>query len=376
MNNENRKSVNITDQAPPLKRNAGTDRTRKSQNQSPAIERPLRIGIVGMGKMGRIRADVVNARPDLHLCAICDIDTNIAKEYPSVEFFNDYNEIIADDLDAVIVCVFNSIAPEIIIKALDNGKHVFCEKPPGCCVADIERIIEAERRNKTRKLKFGFNHRYHYAVLEAKSMVDSGRYGKIIWMRGTYGKCGGIQFENSWRNDEEIAGGGILLDQGIHMLDLFRFMAGDFTGVQSLVTTSFWNIPVEDNAFAILNNSQGQVALLHSSATQWKHRFSLEICLEEGYINLNGILSSTRSYGDESLTFARKQFEDETFAFGRPREETIFFDRDDSWSLEIEDFARVIKEQQPVSSGNSHDALRAMQLIENIYSKGSQRQNI
>jgi predicted dehydrogenase len=376
MNNENRQSANVTDQAPPLKRNAGTERPRAAHNQPSVIERPLRVGIVGMGKMGRIRADVVNARPDLRLCAICDIDTNIEKEYSSVDFSIDYNEILTGDLDAVIVCVFNSIAPEIIIKALDNGKHVFCEKPPGCCVADIERIIEAERRNKTRKLKFGFNHRCHYAVLEAKSMVDSGRFGKILWMRGTYGKCGGIQFENSWRNDEEIAGGGILLDQGIHMLDLFRFLAGDFTEVQSLVTTSFWNIPVEDNAFAILHNPQGQVALLHSSATQWKHRFSLEICLEEGYINLNGILSSTRSYGDESLTFARKQFENETFAFGRPREETIFFDRDDSWSLEIADFVRVIKEQRPVSSGNSHDALRVMQLIENIYSKGSRRQKI
>lgn len=370
MNNENRLPVNKIDQASALKHDTGIMQSSLIDDKTLATERPLCIGIVGMGKMGRIRAEIVKTRSDMLLSTICDIDTNIEKEYPSVEFTNDYNKILLSNLDAVIVSVYNSIAPEIVINALDNGKHVFCEKPPGCCVADIERIIEAERRNKTRKLKFGFNHRYHYAVIEAKSMVDSDRFGKILWMRGTYGKCGGIQFENSWRNDDRIAGGGILLDQGIHILDLFRFMAGDFTEVQSLITTSFWNIPVEDNAFAILNNSQGQVALLHSSATQWKHRFSLEICLEEGYINLNGILSSTRSYGDESLTFARKQFEDETFAFGRPREETIFFDRDDSWSLEIADFVRVIKEQQSVTSGNSHDALRVMQLIDSIYSKG------
>ncbi len=365
MNSENRLPLNKKDQVFSPKQDSDIIYDKRS-----AAERALRVGIIGMGKMGRIRAEIVKTRPDMSLCAICDIDTSIENAYPSIEFTNDYNKVISRDLDAIIVSVYNNIAPEIIVKSLDNGKHVFCEKPPGCCVADIERIIEAEKRNNTRKLKFGFNHRYHYAVLEAKSMVDSGLFGKILWMRGTYGKCGGIKFENSWRNNSKMAGGGILLDQGIHMLDLFRYMAGDFTEVQSLTTTSFWNIPGEDNAFAILNNSDGQVALLHSSATQWKHRFSLEISLEEGYINLNGILSSTRSYGDESLTFARKQFEDETFAFGRPREETIFFDRDDSWSLEIAEFSKLIREKQPVHSGNSFDALRVMQLIDSIYSKG------
>jgi 1,5-anhydro-D-fructose reductase (1,5-anhydro-D-mannitol-forming) len=234
----------------------------------------------------------------------------------------------------------------------------------------VERIIEAEKRNPGLKLKLGFNHRYHYAVMEAKSIIESRRFGEVLWLRGVYGKCGGIQFENSWRNDADIAGGGILLDQGIHMVDLFRFMTGDFTGVQSLVTTSFWKIPFEDNAFAILHNGKGQVELLHSSATQWKHRFSMEIGLEGGYINLNRILSSTRSYGEESLTFARKQFEDESFAFGKPREETIFFDRDDPWALEVDDFSKAIRDDTPVTSGNSHDALRVMQLIDQIYRRG------
>jgi predicted dehydrogenase len=206
--------------------------------------------------------------------------------------------------------------------------------------------------------------------MEARSMVEGGRFGKILWMRGVYGKCGGIQFENEWRNQSEIAGGGILLDQGIHMLDLCRFFLGDFSDVQSLITTAFWKIPVEDNAFAILRNDDGQVVLLHSSATQWKHRFALEICLEGGYINLNGILSSTRSYGDETVTFAKKQFEDETFAFGKPREETIFFGQDDSWSLEVDDFARTLRENRPVTSGNSEDALKVMQLIDEIYRRG------
>ena len=224
-----------------------------------------------------------------------------------------------------------------------------------------------------RKLKFGFNHRYHGSVMEAKQIVDSGRYGRVLWLRGVYGKCGGIQFENEWRNDRNIAGGGILLDQGIHMLDLCRFFCGDFDQVKSLVTTSFWKIPFEDNAFAILSNDSGQVAMVHSSATQWKHEFSLEICMEDGYVHLQGILSSTRSYGDERLTFARKQLEDTTRAFGRPREETIIFDTDDSWTLEVADFAEAIRQDRPITSGNSHDALRVMELIETVYGNGVSR---
>jgi len=350
-----------------------TEISRPTAPRVNAIRRaanPLKVGIVGLGKVGMTRSRLIQEHPDLTLQAVCDVDPGRASFFPGLRFYTDFQELVRDDLDAVFVCAYNNVAPRAVIQALNSGKHVFCEKPPGRCVEDVERIIEAERANPKLKLKFGFNHRYHYAIMEAKSMVDSGRFGKVLWIRGVYGKCGGIQFENSWRNDSEIAGGGILLDQGIHMLDLFRYFCGEFSEVQSVVTTSFWDIPVEDNAFAILRNQHNQVAMIHSSATQWKHRFVLEICLQGGYINVNGLLTSTRSYGDESLTFARRQFEDKSFAFGRPREETIFFDRDDSWALEIADFVEATREQRPIESGNSTDALRVMQLIERIYREG------
>ena len=342
----------------------------QAKKVSQRTANPLEVGIVGLGKMGMIRFHCAQAHPDLQVRAVCDTDAERAGEFPEFRFYTDFHELIQDDLDVVFVCAFNNVAPEAVIQALDRGRHVFCEKPPGRSVEDVERVMEAERSSPGLKLKYGFNHRYHYAIMEAKSMVESGRFGEILWMRGVYGKCGGIEFENSWRNDSQIAGGGILLDQGIHIVDLFRHFCGEFDDVQSLVTTSFWDIPVEDNAFAILRNPRNQIALLHSSATQWKHRFSLEICLQGGYININGILSSTRSYGEESLTFAQRQFEDESFAFGKPREETVFFDRDDSWALEINEFVTAIREGVPVQSGDSHDALKVMKLIEQIYTQG------
>jgi len=314
----------------------------------------------------------LRAKPsDLELVDTCDVDPSRAEEFPDTKFHTDYRDLIRQDLDILIVCAYNNVAPNVVVAGLHNGMHVFCEKPPGRCVGDVQRMIAAEKANPTLKLKFGFNHRYHHSIMEARRMVDSGQFGKVLWLRGVYGKCGGIQFENEWRNDRNIAGGGILLDQGIHMLDLCRCFCGDFNEIKSLVTTSFWKTPLEDNAFVIMANEAGQVAQVHSSATQWQHRFGLEICMEDGYISLQGILSSTRSYGDETLTFARKQFEDTSRAFGRPREETIYFDTDESWSLEIDDFVDAIKADRPVTCGNSEDSLRVMQLIEEIYGSGA-----
>jgi len=333
---------------------------------STEVDTSIRVGIIGMGKMGAIRAREVQASSDLKLCAVADIRSEALEPYDIVGF-TEPSRLVDEDLDAVFVCAYNHSAPDIVINSLDRGFHVFCEKPPGRSVSDVERIMEAAERNSNCKIKFGFNHRYHYSVMEAKRMIESGSFGKLLWLRGVYGKAGGVEFENDWRSDRTKAGGGILLDQGIHMLDLFRYFAGDFCEVKSMVTTSYWNIPVEDNAFALLRTQAGQIATIHSSSTQWKHRFSLEIALDDGYINLNGIMSSTRSYGDETLTFARKQFEDTTFAFGKPREEMVYFDRDDSWRLEVEEFALAIKEDKAIENGTVEDALSIMKLIEEIY---------
>jgi predicted dehydrogenase len=262
------------------------------------------------------------------------------------------------------------VTPDVVIAALESGRHVFCEKPPGRGVADIERIREVHARRPGLVLKFGFNHRYHAGVQEAHRIVRSGRLGHVMWMRGVYGKSGGAGFESQWRSSRASAGGGILLDQGIHMLDLFRHFAGDFNEVRSMVGNAFWNVDVEDNAFALLRTGAGVVAMLHSSSTQWRHRFSLEVYLTGGYVSVNGILSSTRTYGDETVTVARRDFSRDE---GRPVEETIYFDEDPSWELEVRDFVRNVRLGRPVEHGTSEDALRAMELVESIYAADPSR---
>ena len=140
-------------------------------------------------------------------------------------------------------------------------------------------------------------------------MIDSGKFGNILWMRGRYGKSVPANFYNDWRSQKKLSGGGIFLDQGIHMLDLFMHFVGKFNEVKSMISNLYWDGDIEDNVFALFKNEKGQVASLHSTMTQWRHTFSLEIFLEKGYIVLNGLKTSSNSYGEEKLTLALNRTE-------------------------------------------------------------------
>ena len=327
----------------------------------------LECGIIGYGYMGEIRRRIIEGHPDLSLGWICDPDIDKIPSQPDIQITTEANQVIDSDVDLVFICTPNNLIPDLTIKCLDLKKHVFCEKPPGRTVNDVRRMQEAEKRNPSGKLMFGFNHRYHPGIMKAKAIVDSGRLGKILTLRGLYGKSGGKSFPDSWRNDVSISGGGILLDQGIHMLDLFNFFLGGFTSVKSFISNAHWGFDVEDNAVVILQTGNDQLAMLHSSATFWKHMFQLTLILEKGYLTVEGLLSKTGSYGRETLTIGRRQFEDEAEAIGNPSEEIVYFDRDLSWDLEVEKFVESIRNNTPIVESTSADALNVMELISNCY---------
>lgn len=329
----------------------------------------LKAGIVGYGYMGKIRKKIVEENPKLELSGICDTDKSLILSDYSVkcDVYDSYQELLQSDVDVIFVCTPNSFSPEIVVNSLKAGKHVFCEKPPGRNLNDIKAMIDAERKTPSLKLMFGFNHRYHPGIQEAKIIAQSERFGKILLLKGTYGKSGGKNYLQSWRNMKEVSGGGILLDQGIHMLDLFRFFCGDYDEIKGFLAKMYWDTDVEDNAFALLRNKYGQMATLHSSATLWKHSFKLEIFLEDAYMIVSGLLSKTGSYGRETLTIGRRQFEDESFALGNPREEVIYFDQDLSWSIEVDKFADYIIQDEKVDNSSSYDALKVMELIDQMY---------
>jgi predicted dehydrogenase len=231
-------------------------------------------------------------------------------------------------------------------------------------VDEIKKVIEVEKQNPKLKLKYGFNHRYHDSIREALKIVQSGQLGNIINVRGIYGKSRVIPFSGGWRSKRELAGGGILLDQGIHMLDLMRLFCGEFVDVKSYVSNSFWKHDVEDNAYAMMKDEKGRIAMITSSATQWQHKFNLELFLTEGYIELFGILSGSKSYGEERIVYGKRDEESDN---GQMESTTIKFLQDNSWRDEIFEFAEAIINDKQVISGTSNDALQTMKLVYTIY---------
>ena len=325
----------------------------------------LRVGIAGYGVVGSRRRMYIDLHPGLKTVAVCDIKLDGVGQFADgVHYFKTYKQLLEVPLDILFVCLPNYLAAEVTIAGLKQGLHVFCEKPPGKDVNDILHVMEVEKQHPDLKLKYGFNHRYHDSVRNALDIIRSKELGEVIYLRGVYGKSKIIPFSGGWRAQRKYAGGGILLDQGIHMLDLMMLFCGDFQEVKSFVSNDYWNHDVEDNVFALLKDSKGRIAELHSSATQWEHRFSLDIGLTDGLIELQGILSGSKSYGEESLVLAKKDEDSDT---GTSRRDVIKYLNDNSWRDEINEFADVILEGKDVINGTSKDALETMKMVYRIY---------
>jgi predicted dehydrogenase len=325
----------------------------------------LKVGIAGYGIVGKRRHQFIDAHGSLMVTAVCD---QLYKEKYVDEHgltcYTNYKELLQEDLDILFVCMPNNMASEVTIAGLEKGLHIFCEKPPGKTVEDIIEVIKVEQKHPELKLKYGFNHRYHDSVTEALRLIKSGTLGEVINVRGIYGKSRIIPFSGGWRSKRELAGGGILLDQGIHMLDLMRLFCGEFVEVKSFVSNNYWKHEVEDNAFAIMKDAQGRIAMLNSSATQWQHKFNLDISLTNGYIELHGILSGSKSYGEERIVYGNREEESDN---GQMHSNSIKFLADNSWKNEIDEFAEAVIKNKPIEFGTSNDALETMKLVYSIY---------
>lgn len=326
----------------------------------------LKVGIAGFGVVGKRRKEYLDLHPTVEVVAVCDQNNKSMEHLGSnVKCFSNITELLAQPLDILFVCLTNDVAAQGCIDALNQGLHVFCEKPPGRNVSDILKVRSVEENYPNLKLMYGFNHRFHDSVQEALEIIKSGELGNVLNAKGVYGKAKMTTFDQSdWRTNRSIAGGGILLDQGIHMVDLLRYLCGEFTEVKSFISNDFWGFDVEDNAYALLRANNGIIGMLHSSATQWRHRFNLDINLERGSLILGGILSGTKSYGAETLT---KVFADPDNDSGDPKQILINYNNDPSWKKEIDTFIDCIVKDKPILEGNSEDSLKTMKLVYTIY---------
>jgi predicted dehydrogenase len=324
----------------------------------------FRVGIAGYGVVGKRRQQYIDLHPNLKTVAVCDRNFKSEGTFANgIRHYCTYQELLKENLDVIFVCMTNDIAAEATMAGLNRGLHVFCEKPPGRNIADILNVTQTHNKVPKLKLKYGFNHRYHDSVRDALRIVQSGELGKLINLKGIYGKSQIINFDSDWRTQRSIAGGGILLDQGIHMVDLLRLFAGEFEEIHSVISNAYWKHDVEDNAYALMKTKSGVVAILHSSATQWRHRFQLDMSLTKGAITLSGILSGSKSYGAETISVAYRAENDQ----GDPIEKTTRYNTDNSWRDEINEFAHAILADEPILNGSGAEALRTMELVYRIY---------
>ena len=333
----------------------------------------MKVLILGYGYMGQIRHRVLRENLNVSDIKIYDpgLDGGLSRQQET--FLSTDQPIPWEKFDAVFVCTPNHVTAQLAIDALKHCRNVFCEKPPGRNWEDFSKIQKVAQAIPEHKIVFGFNHRLHPSILAAKSLVGGGGMGRILYMKGTYGKSGGRHYRESWRNNKEKSGGGILLDQGIHMLDIFNTFLGRLKVKDAVLKDSFWKCGVEDNAFVLFESKEGVPAFLHSSATLWKHQFGFEIGCENGYLLVKGFLSKSGSYGREQLVIGKRQFEDEAFALGNPREEIVHFDKDESWEKEVDEFIQCVKEDRAPNHGTLKQAEQVMKIIQTVYERDEKK---
>lgn len=322
----------------------------------------MKVAIIGCGLIGERRARALG--PEHDLVAVADINEKRAQLVASLggretRVVPRWQEAIADKaVEVAFLSTTNDLLTPMALFALEQGKHVLMEKPGARSSRELEALVQASARSKKR-VKVGFNHRYHPAFRKTREIIDKENVGEIMYIRGRYGHGGRVGYEKEWRAKKEISGGGELIDQGVHLIDLSRWFLGDFEIIQGCAPTYFWNMDVEDNGFLSLRTVRNQMAWLHVSCTEWKNMFSFEIYCKRAKLQIDGLGGS---YGVERLSYYRM------LPQMGPPETTIweYPGADQSWELEWKDFVRAIREGGGLN-GDLNDAFKALQIVDRIY---------
>lgn len=323
------------------------------------------VAIVGCGSIGRRRAAALAGG---RLVRCYDVDAGRAEDLAGAHratAARSLEEAVSDSsVEVVVVATTNDALAAAAIAALAAGKHVLIEKPAARTRAEIDAIAAAAAA-ANRLVRVGFNHRFHPALLAARALVDAGDLGPLMMVRGRYGHGGRLGYDREWRADPARAGGGELIDQGVHLIDLARWFLGPFTGVSGHASTLYWDMPVDDNAFLTLRTAGGQTAFLHVSCTEWKNLFSFEIYGRAGKLAIDGLGGS---YGLERIAVYRMLPE-----MGPPDTTITEFPRgDQSWSLEMARFLEDIRLGRTPDAGLPA-AAAALEVVDAIYQRSGDR---
>lgn len=327
-----------------------------------SAQTPLGVGIVGCGLIGQKRANALGQGGRVVACADVNLPraASLAAKTNAKALAN-WQELVAlPEVEMVIVATLHDRLAEIALGAIEAGKHVLVEKPAARTAEELRPLIAAAARTGV-KVHVGFNHRYHRSLRKAKAIVDAGELGELMFLRARYGHGGRVGYEKEWRADPKMSGGGELIDQGPHVIDLSRWFLGEFATVEGFAHTYFWDMPVDDNGFLMLRTARQRMAFLHVSCTEWKNTFSMEIYGKHGKLELSGLGGS---YGVERITHYKMSPEmgpPETLAWEYPM-------ADDSWQVELAEFYEDIRLDRQPAAGLP-DAVAALDIIQRIYTQ-------
>lgn len=305
----------------------------------------MNVAIIGCGLIGWKRA--LSMPPSINILTVCDTNIAEAKKLSkkiNASFTDDYNIIIDDnDIDIVIISTPNYLIKEIALKALNSGKHVLSEKPLGKNVAESKELTEcAIRKNKI--LYTGFNHRFHPSILKAKELIDKRMIGDILHIHGHYGHGGRPGMENEWRMNPKLSGGGELLDQGVHLIDLALLFKGAPNKVFGSVGQLAWKSKVEDSASFMLLYDNDINFLFSVGWLYWKNKFEFHIYGSDGFLTINGLGGS---YGKEELILGIRNMKG-----GIPKiKKFTFSESDNSWQKEWFFFTELINQETSTDNG-------------------------
>jgi predicted dehydrogenase len=332
---------------------------------SKVVPPQLLFAIIGCGVIGRKRASALGQIPGLALGYACDLDAahaaDLARLAPGCKSTTDLNTVLADPgVHAVIVSTLNASLAPITLAAVRAGKHVLVEKPGALHSSQLREIRDNAAQSGVR-VRLGCNHRFHPALQKARELIDTGALGPLMFLRARYGHGGRKGYDREWRADPKLSGGGELIDQGVHLIDLAGWFLGDFATIEGHAATYFWDMKVDDNAFLSLRTPTGQTAWLHVSCTEWKNLFSFEIYGRNAKLAIDGLGGS---YGVERLTYYKMPPQ-----MGPP--ETTFWEypgNDDSWGSETRAFIDDIRlGREPVPG--LREGIRMLEIVETIYQK-------
>ncbi len=318
------------------------------------------VAIIGCGLIGQKRAQALGGCP---LVVCCDTQgtraEQLARKFPGARSESDWRSAAADpNVGIVVVATTHDQLACIALAAANAGKHVLIEKPGARRAEELDPVLRASERTGVR-IRIGFNHRFHRALQRAHKIFHEGVLGEMMYVRGRYGHGGRPGYDREWRADPKISGGGELLDQGSHLIDLARWFLGDFTDVAGHAATYYWDMPVDDNAFLLMRTETGQTAFLHATWTEWKNTFSFEICGRDAKLEITGLGGS---YGTERLALYRM-----LPSMGPP--ETTIWEypmADNSWDIEFHEFLKDIELERDPSPGIG-DTQAVLRIVEKIY---------